>query len=141
MAEPGITEKPVGPAAVSSSSNVIDGAAKGNVVPPREIPPFLRPLTYMGVPKSVLAWQPRLPSRNWTIFLTVTTTLTSLYVYDRNECKKIRQEYKDRVQFLAEQSLHPREYPRKVIVYAAKSPGDDDYDKNLLYFKKYVKVS
>ncbi|UZJ52136.1 hypothetical protein CBS101457_001456 [Exobasidium rhododendri] len=139
MAEAGNTEKSTGSAAASASSSSMKEAVKKVPTPPREVPPFLQPLTFMGVPKSILTWQPRLPSRNWMIFLSVTSTLTTLYVYDRNQSKKIRQEYKDKVRFLAEESLHPRDYTRKVMVYAAKSPGDDDYDKSLLYFKKYVK--
>lgn len=36
--------------------------------------------------------------------------------------------------------MQPREWPRKVHVFASKSPGDDDTDKSLIFFKKYVKV-
>lgn len=35
--------------------------------------------------------------------------------------------------------MKPGEWPRKITVYATRSPGDDDYDKALRYFKKYVK--
>lgn len=95
----------------------------------------------MGVPASVLRWQPKLPSRNWLIFLSTTGTLASLYVYDRRECKRIREEYKDRVKHLAEEKLEPSQRPRKLLVYCAQSPGDEDYNKSVLYFKKFVKVS
>jgi import inner membrane translocase subunit TIM54 len=126
-------------ASTSGSSQNINAEVPKLPSPPRAIPPMLRPLKYMGVPETVLKWKPRLPSRNWSIFLTVTGTLTSLYVYDRKQCKKIRQDYKDKVQYLAEQPMQPNEYPRKIRVYCAKSPGDDDPDKSLLFFKKYVK--
>lgn len=116
------------------------GAVPPKQQPPREIPAFLRPLRFMGVPKAVLTWQPKMPSRNTSIFLGVTITLASLYIYDRRECERIRQEYKDKVKHLADEPLLPREYPRKVLVYTARSPGDDDYEKSLLFFKKYVKV-
>lgn len=106
----------------------------------REVPPFLKPLQFMGVPRGVLTWKPRLPSRNWSIFIAVSTTLTSLYVYDRRECNRIQDEYKQRVSHLAQQPMHPSEYPRKVFVYTAKSPGDEDPEKSFLFFRKYVKV-
>lgn len=35
--------------------------------------------------------------------------------------------------------MKPSDWPRKITVYATRSPGDDDYDKALRYFKKYVK--
>ncbi|CAO1620375.1 unnamed protein product [Sympodiomycopsis kandeliae] len=107
--------------------------------PPRPIPRGLRPLVYLGIPEAVLRWKPKPPSRNTSIFLTVSTTLISLYVYDRRECKKIRQEYIDQVSHLSQETLQPYEYPRKISVYGAKSPGDDDYDKSILYFKRYVR--
>lgn len=127
-----------GQASASGSTTNVE-AGKNIPAPLRPIPPMLRPLTYMGIPEGVLRWKPRLPSRNWSIFITVTGTLTSLYIYDRNQCKKIRQEYKDKVRFLAEQPMQSNERARKVRILAAKSPGDDDYDKSLLFFKKYVK--
>lgn len=42
---------------------------------------------------------------------------------------------------MAEEKLDPSGWPRKVLVLGAKTPGDDDFDKSLRYFKKYVKVS
>ncbi|CEH18010.1 SPHINGOSINE KINASE [Ceraceosorus bombacis] len=125
-------------ASTSTSSPPI-GAAVKSPAPPREIPPTLRPLQYLGIPRSVLTWQPKLPSRNWLIFIGTTSTLTALYVYDRRECKRIREEYKDKVRHLAEEPLKPNQFARKVKVYCAKSPGDDDYDKSLMFFKKFVK--
>lgn len=94
----------------------------------------------MGVPRGILTWKPRLPSRNWSIFIGVTSTLTSLYIYDRRECRRILEEHKEHVRHLAEEPMQPREWPRKVHVFASKSPGDDDTDKSLIFFKKYVKV-
>lgn len=93
----------------------------------------------MGIPKSVLAWKPRLPSRNWSIFLVTVSTISYLYYDDRRQCKIIRQEYIDKVKHLSTAPMKPGEWPRKVTVYATRSPGDDDYDKALRYFKKYVK--
>lgn len=95
---------------------------------------------YTGIPSSWLEKRPKLPSRNWLIFLSVTSSVVGLYIYDRRQCKHIRQSYIDKVKHLAEQPIHPFEIPRKVTVYAARWPGDEDYDQSMRYFRKYVKV-
>lgn len=136
MAEPGPSSPSPG-----SAPSMASGSMGKPALPPREIPPMLRPLKFMGVPEAVLRWKPRLPSRNWSIFFTVTGSLSYMYYYDRKQCKLIRQEYIDKVRFLAEQPMRVDEHPRKVRIFSAVSPGDDDPDKSLLYFKKYVKVS
>ncbi|TFK54661.1 hypothetical protein OE88DRAFT_1693484 [Heliocybe sulcata] len=92
----------------------------------------------LGIPPWLLK-RPKLPSRNWLIFLSVTSTLTGCYIYDRLECKRIRSEYQEKVRFLAEEPLGSLDLPRKVVVYAAKWPGDDDWDRGMRYFRKYVK--
>ena len=97
-------------------------------------------IQYTGIPPSWLEKRPSLPSRNWLIFLTVTSTLTGYYLYDRRQCKKIRQEYADQVKHLAEEPLRSSDFPRKVTVYGAKWLGDEDYDRSMKYFRKYVKV-
>ena len=112
---------------------------KAPAQPKRSVPPSLRPLVWLGIPESVLAWKPRLPSRNWCIFLASVAAVGYLYYDDRRQCKKILEEYKDRVRGLSEHSMHPLEQPRKVLVYTAKYPGDDNYDVGTIYFKRYVK--
>ncbi|EPQ26831.1 uncharacterized protein PFL1_05466 [Pseudozyma flocculosa PF-1] len=107
--------------------------------PPRPVPTFLKPLQFMGVPRGVLTWKPRLPSRNWSIFLVTVGTLSYLYYDDRKQCRQIRRDYCDKVSHLAHESMRTNDWPRKVVVYTTKSPGDDDYDQALRYFKKYVK--
>jgi Inner membrane protein import complex subunit Tim54 len=97
-------------------------------------------LEYTGIPPSWLDKRPRLPSRNWLIFLSVTQTLIGYYAYDRYESRKIRQEYVARVKHMAEERLQPLDFPRTVTVYSAKWPGDDDWDRGSRYFRKYVKV-
>ncbi|EIN07089.1 hypothetical protein PUNSTDRAFT_104585 [Punctularia strigosozonata HHB-11173 SS5] len=96
-------------------------------------------LQYTGIPPSWFEKRPKLPSRNWLIFISVTASITGYYLYDRRECKRIRQEYVDRVKHLAEAPLGTMELPRKVTVYGGKWPGDDDYDRSMKYFRKYVK--
>ena len=46
----------------------------------------------------------------------------------------------DKVKGLAEVPLHSHDFPRKVTVYGAKWPDDEDSDRAIKYFRKYVKV-
>ncbi|KAG8695184.1 mitochondrial import inner membrane translocase subunit tim54, partial [Ceratobasidium sp. 395] len=96
-------------------------------------------LRYTGIPPSWFQKRPKLPSRNWLIFWTVLGSITSLYVYDRREAKRIRQEYIQKVQWRAEEKLGPLELPRKVRVYGCRWPGDEDYNRSMKYFRKHVK--
>lgn len=113
--------------------------SKAPVPKKRKVPAALRPLKYVGIPESVLAWKPRLPSRKWCMFWASLAGLGVVYYDDRRQCKKIMEEYKERVRGLSEQSMHPLEHPRKVLVYTAKYPGDDNYDVGVRFFKRYVK--
>jgi import inner membrane translocase subunit TIM54 len=97
-------------------------------------------LEYTGIPPSWFNKRPKLPSRNWLIFLSVTSSITGLYIYDRQQCKKIRREYVDRVKHLAEVPTDAMAWPRKVTVYGCKWPGDEEYDQSMKFFRKYVKV-
>lgn len=108
--------------------------------PPVRVSGVKTVLRYTGIPPSWLDKRPKLPSRNWLIFLSVTSSVIGLYVYDRRQCKKIRQSYVDKVQHLSEIPVDPFESPRKVTVLGAKWPGDEDYDQSIKYFRKYVKV-
>ncbi|KAF9527016.1 inner membrane protein import complex subunit Tim54-domain-containing protein [Crepidotus variabilis] len=96
-------------------------------------------LRYTGIPPSWLDKRPKMPSRNWLIFLSVTSSAFGMYFYDRRQCKLIRQEYVDKVKHLAELPADPFENPRRVTVYGAKWPGDDDHDQALRHFRRYVK--
>ncbi|KAI9460031.1 inner membrane protein import complex subunit Tim54-domain-containing protein [Russula earlei] len=107
--------------------------------PPRKKSGFRTALEFTGIPPSWLDKRPRLPSRNWLIFLSVTQSLIAYYAYDRHQSRKIRQGYVDRVKHLAEEALPPLDFPRTVTVYSAKWPGDDDWDRGSRYFRKYVK--
>jgi mitochondrial import inner membrane translocase subunit TIM54 len=97
-------------------------------------------LEYTGIPPSWLDKRPSVPSRNWLIFWGVTSSILGYYVYDRQQCRRIRGEYTGRVSHLATEPMHSRALPRKVTVYGAKWPGDDDWDRSMRYFRKYVKV-
>lgn len=95
---------------------------------------------FIGIPRSWLSKRPRLPSRNWLIFIGSTSAAIGSFVYDRRECAKVKQGYIDRVKHLADGPMRTDELPRKVTVYVTKWPGDEDYDRGAIYFKKYVKV-
>lgn len=97
-------------------------------------------LQYTGIPPSWLNKRPSVPSRNWLIFLGTTSTIVGYYIYDRQQCTRIRREYVDSVKHLADLPLHSLDYPRKVTVYGAKWPNDEDSDRCMRYFRKYVKV-
>lgn len=97
-------------------------------------------LEYTGIPASWLNKRPTLPSRNWLIFISVTSSVAGLFIYDRYQCKQIRQKYVDKVEHLAEEPLAVTDKARKVTVYGAKWPGDEEFEQSLKYFRKYVKV-
>ncbi|KAJ7256505.1 mitochondrial import inner membrane translocase subunit TIM54 [Mycena haematopus] len=96
-------------------------------------------LRYTGIPPSWLDKRPKLPSRNWLIFLSVTSSVAGLYIYDRQQCKAIRKSYVEKVAHLADEPVGSLYRPRKVTVYGGKWPGDEDHDQTLKYFRKYVK--
>ncbi|KAI0306726.1 inner membrane protein import complex subunit Tim54-domain-containing protein [Multifurca ochricompacta] len=97
--------------------------------PPPKKSGFRTALEFTGIPPSWFDKRPRLPSRNWLIFLSVTQSLIAYYAYDRRQSQNIRQDYVDRVKHLAEESLHSLDFPRTVTVCSAKWPGDDDWDR------------
>jgi import inner membrane translocase subunit TIM54 len=97
-------------------------------------------LEYTGIPPSWFDKRPKLPGRNWLIFWSVLASGAGYYAYDRRECARIRAEYVARVAPLADAPLHSLDLPRKVTVYGAKWPGDEDAGRALLHFRKYVKV-
>ncbi|CAE6422865.1 unnamed protein product [Rhizoctonia solani] len=96
-------------------------------------------LRYTGIPPSWFQKRPKLPSRNWLIFWGVLGSVTSLYIYDRRTAKKIKEEYAEKVRWRSEEKLNPLELPRRVRVYACRWPGDDDHNRSMKYFRKYVK--
>jgi len=108
--------------------------------PPRKKSGFRTALEFTGIPPSWLDKRPRLPSRNWLVFLSVTQSLIACYVYDRHQSRKIGQEYVDRVKHLAEEPLPTLDFPRTVTVYSASGQGTTTGIKGAQYIRKYVKV-
>ncbi|KAF8228505.1 hypothetical protein L208DRAFT_1291113 [Tricholoma matsutake] len=113
-------------------------ASSAPIVTPK-LSGFQTALRYTGIPPSWLNKRPRLPSRNWLIFLSVVSSATGLYIYDRRQCRRIKQHYVDLVKDQADELVGHFDWPRRVVVYASKWPGDDDYDQGMRYFRKYVK--
>ncbi|KAF2151248.1 hypothetical protein K461DRAFT_295320 [Myriangium duriaei CBS 260.36] len=98
--------------AVPNASNTTAAAAaksEGN--------PALRML---GLPK----WRPRLPSRNWLIFLSVTGSFTAAVLYDRHQKRRIQRKWADTVSHLASDPLPTNTMPRRVRIYVQAPPGD-----------------
>jgi import inner membrane translocase subunit TIM54 len=121
--------------------NANDAEQKPSAATPKRLSGIKTALRYTGIPTTWLDKRPKLPSRNWLIFISVVSSVTGLFIYDRRQCKQIRQSYIDRVKYLSEEAGDPLAQPRKVTVYGAKWPGDEDYDQCMKYFRKFVKVS
>jgi import inner membrane translocase subunit TIM54 len=89
-------------------------------------------LQAMGIPRI------RIPSRNWMIFWAVTGSIAGIWIYDRRERRRVREEWKNKVAFMATQRMNPLEMPRKVTVYIAPPPGDY-LDLTMSHFRQYIK--
>ncbi|CDR47816.1 hypothetical protein NBRC10512_007219 [Rhodotorula toruloides] len=80
-----------------------------------------------------------MPGPKMSVFLAVSSALTGLYVYDRRECKRIQQEYIDKVKWMSEQPLEADQRARKVKVYGARVPDDGELERGAKWFKRYMK--
>ncbi|WVW81661.1 hypothetical protein I302_103656 [Kwoniella bestiolae CBS 10118] len=127
--------------------NPTPASAPSTSVPPQpkpkpvELTGFRSALSHTGIPHSVLTWKPKLPSRNWLIFWTIAASITGTYYYDRSECKRIKADTIRQVEDKSREILEGGSLGlnRRVTVYGAKWPGDEDTDRALRYFRKYVK--
>ncbi|ROV99455.1 hypothetical protein VMCG_06329 [Cytospora schulzeri] len=78
-------------------------------------------LRMMGLP----AMPRKLPSRNWMIFWTLSTTLTAAIIYDRREKRRATARWAHAVEHLAKRPLpNPSAMPRKLTIYLEAPPGD-----------------
>ncbi|KAI9632091.1 inner membrane protein import complex subunit Tim54-domain-containing protein [Dioszegia hungarica] len=125
---------PGGPAPVAPG-------APGAKPPLEPLTGFRSALEHTGLPRSVLTYKPRLPSRNWLIFWSVLSSVSYLYYDDRRRCKKIKAEYIAKVEHLGKEVLEGGSLGlvRKVRVLAARWPEDDEADRGAKYFRKYLK--
>jgi hypothetical protein len=99
-----------------------------------------RSFVYLGIPQFVFDWRPSMPGPKMSVFLAVSSALTGLYVYDRRECKRIQQEYIDKVKWMSEELLPTDQRARKVKVYGARVPDDGELERGAKWFKRYMKV-
>ena len=128
------------PALSGMSEPNAHGTSNPNALPTKPKSGARAALEYTGIPPSWLDKRPKLPSRNWLIFISITSSIAGYYIYDRRQCNQIRQSYINRVKHFAEEPLNSLDVTRKVTVYGSKWPGDEDYDRSMKYFRKYVKV-
>lgn len=96
---------------------------------------------YLGIPQAVLDWRPKMPGPKMTVFLAVTAGLTGAYIYDRRECKRIQQDYIDKVRWMREQTLESDELARRIKVYGARVPEDGELERSSKWFKRYMRAS
>lgn len=67
----------------------------------------------------------KLPSRNWLIFWTVTTTVTAAIIYDSREKRRATARWAAAVTPLAHQPIsNPSAMPRRITVFLEAPPGD-----------------
>ncbi|KAL2261826.1 hypothetical protein VTK26DRAFT_3240 [Humicola hyalothermophila] len=86
--------------------------------PPRN--PALRMLGLPGLPR-------KLPSRNWMIFWTISTTIAAALIYDKREKKRAIAKWSHAVEHLAKEPLPDKlglAQPRKLTIYLSSPPGD-----------------
>ncbi|KAG0638250.1 mitochondrial import inner membrane translocase subunit Tim54 [Tuber brumale] len=103
--------------------------------PPPPPPPQGNPaFRAMGLPNI----RAKLPSRNWTIFISLSTAFASAVYYDRRETKRVQKHWCSVVEHLAREPLPTLELPRKVTVYLSAPPGDT-ITPSREYFREYVK--
>lgn len=119
---------------ISSAASQVAKSAEGGPHPFDERkPPKPNPaLEMMGIKKI------KLPSRNWMIFLAITSSLIGGYFYDVNEQKKIREKYMKLAEPYGAKQLKGDEYPRKLTVFIAPPPNDY-LEESLKLFRRYFK--
>jgi Inner membrane protein import complex subunit Tim54 len=86
-------------------------------------------------------WMKRMPSRNTILFFSVVFSVGGMYMYDRWKAKKLKREYIDLVRWRGHETLAFDQWPRKVQVLTSRVPDDDQSDRALTWWKKYVKVN
>ena len=83
-------------------------------------------------------FRPRLPSRNWSIFLTIVGTFSAAVIYDKREKNRVQRKWCKLVEHLAKEPLEPRSMPRKLSIFL-EAPPADGLRVSQDHFKLYVK--
>jgi len=89
-------------------------------------------ITILGLPRL------RLPSRNWTIFLTIVGSFAGAVIYDKWQTRRATDKWCKLVSHIAEEPLHTKSLPRRVTVYLAAPPADGLRSARE-HFHEYVK--
>lgn len=67
----------------------------------------------------------KLPSRNWMIFWTLSTTISAAIIYDKREKKRATARWARAVEHLSREPIaNPSAMPRKLTIYLSAPPGD-----------------
>ena len=69
-------------------------------------------------------WRPKLPSRNWLIFIAVTSSWTGALLYDRRQKRLRQQKWCTLVSHQADDLLPTNKLPRRLTVFLEAPPGD-----------------
>jgi import inner membrane translocase subunit TIM54 len=83
-------------------------------------------------------FRPKLPSRNWSIFLAITSSFTAAVIYDKRETKRVQRKWCKLVEHIAKEPLDPRAMPRRLTVFL-EAPPADGLRAAQDHFKLYVK--
>ena len=100
--------------------------------PPRPPNPIYK---YMGLGEN---FRPRLPSRNWMIFLSITASFTAAVIYDKREKRRVQRKWCKLVEHVAKEPLDSKSMPRKLTVFL-EGPPTDGLRVAQDHFKEYVK--
>jgi import inner membrane translocase subunit TIM54 len=90
---------------------------------------------YMGLGEN---FRPKLPSRNWMIFLSITGSFTAAVIYDKRETKRAQRKWCKLVEHMAKEPIDPRSMPRRLTVFL-EGPPADGLRVAQDHFKEYVK--
>lgn len=90
---------------------------------------------YMGLGEN---FRPKLPSRNWMIFLSITGTFTAAVIYDKREKRRAQRKWCKLVEHIAKEPLGRQEMPRRLTVFL-EGPPSDGLRAAQDHFKDYVK--
>ncbi|THX65759.1 hypothetical protein D6D08_07604, partial [Aureobasidium pullulans] len=88
----------------------------------------------MGLPNI----KAKLPSRNWMIFLSITSSFAAAVYYDKRETARLQKQYCDLVAPLSEKILPTTTMPRKMTIYL-QAPPADGLRSAREHFYEYVK--
>ncbi|KAM0322010.1 hypothetical protein ACHAQA_009752 [Verticillium albo-atrum] len=117
--------EPTPAAAAAPTSTAASATSTASTTTPKTAPykvpernPALRMLGIPNLPK-------KLPSRNWTIFLTITTAFSAAVIYDKREQKRATARWARAVAPLATELIdNPSQLPRKLTVLLEAPPGE-----------------